>query len=1011
MYKRFLLAAGTMLVVLVLLLIYLGVTGESTESVNQDTAPPPLPIETGQEDRDRIEMLPAGAVEVGDTEKLVFESRDKLGRVIRQFGFERREPSGAGIFKITRPWVKIYGRDEHIIEITARTGSVPLASNMGQIELPQSGQLENVRIEMYSRREGEINRQKTAARADDPEKDVEMFVTLEGQVDFELEFSRLKGPGRFEAVSPLFTTNGQGLSLEYDQLSERLRELELRQIEKLELAAGSWGRGPIGKKQVGPEEKKASQDSVEKEKVTTYRFTMSDEVVIKQAGQELTADAIEILTDVDHSRKTFSDISSGDTKTTTREKATTKDTKSSASDTEQAIEITCKGPLRITVADDQEPSPQADRLEFKAQGAPAVIWREGAVAVQADQISYDQRGQTIELSAGKDRPVKIWLAPEQWASAQQKVYVNQQTGLAVLTGPGRVEYAARQGSQPSLIDYEGQMQIQFDVFAGEMDSAEVLWRQTRWVQFAGGLRAQNKNGQIEADNGKLTFVPVTADDAKASDGKEKRMRIESIELAGNMKAAGSDSGFGAQRMRATFAADKNGQAWLEKITAWGQVQAENPEYIIEANDKLQLEFAQAGKASAKERKTGWGFDQFLKRGSPVYALAEGADGKVCLRDKKQEYLIVGDRAEVDTGRNVWVVEGRPARVIGPGQESKLEVPKIIADLNEGLFEVPGAGNLNVLSRSDLAGQALSKPVPVYIAWREGAAYSLETEKIICRNVTAEIEQTGPSRQYTIMTCPRMTILLTKKTPAKTQQANGELSDKQLSLLIAEGPIVQINHIEYEPASDQAIIKLALQAQRLQFDYESQLLLADGSGWVDVTNLQGQSDERNSSAPGSLKNTVTTMLDSSGPSRTLIRFGREMRYNISDRRLSFTGGVKLDNLPLSEQYRISPEGVPQINGMRSLSCHKLDVVVDEENQPQKVHARGGVFFETQIRRQSHILVGEHISYDNRTNWLTARAGDSIPVLLDQMQFSHVRFNLITGDIDAAPVGPSVVAGGF
>jgi len=173
-----------------------------------------------------------------------------------------------------------------------------------------------------------------------------------------------------------------------------------------------------------------------------------------------------------------------------------------------------------------------------------------------------------------------------------------------------------------------------------------------------------------------------------------------------------------------------------------------------------------------------------------------------------------------------------------------------------------------------------------------------------------------------------------------------------------------------------------------------------------------------------------MFGSSRPAHTLLRFGRQMRFEKDPNELRFTGGVALDHLPLSKDLKPDPALLVNIPGMRKLDCRELTLILadadtkitkqTQSEQPsgiqeafgavQRVTALGRVFAEANFPNGTrHFFAGDKLTYDSHTQEIVIEGTDAVPAYLDQVQCRSVKWNQETGEIEAFPLGQSILAG--
>jgi len=1031
MKKKLIFPAVTLILALSALWFYARIT-----AVPDLKTPAPGAAETPQDtvekqDTTSIPVVGPSGLGLGRSQRLVYTRTDRNGRIRQKFGYDERLASSPDSVRISKPWVQIFSRDQRLIVITADAGTVPVETEAGEVRFPERGELEDVRIEMY--RLGE----ETGGAPPPPEPlpasagSAEMTVRLAGPVQFELEFSRLNTGGGVEVLSPRFAAQGAGLSLEYDQVNECLRQLELRQVERVWLtepgelvssspqrttAAAGGSTSPAGSSAAG--------------RVITYRLTLSDQVRVARAEEEVLADNVEVIADVNTSRQTLQRAQGAamdDTSSTTT-------TQAAGSPTGAGVAITCTGPLRIELADDRPAGGGRERLEFVARGQPARIYRGQTLAAEADEIRHDQAAQTSLLQAGPDRPVRLMLAQDQWATARQSLQL-EGGGLATLLGPGTVQYLSAGGRGAGTIDYAERLRIKL---ASGGAALRLTNSHPEWIEFQGGLTLREPNTVVQAEQGRLTFFPPaawgTGGGGVESAGARPEAQVRSLQLRA-VRAQVQETALAANELVTEFALTAEGRSQPRNVTARGDVQVETPEYLVEASESLELVFAldspASGAGAAAARTAGLMPGLQLER--LAGARADGPGGKMRLVSKKEGYEVRGDQAE-RAEVNRWTISGRPARVAAPARQEALEGELITADLERGEAWVAGPGQLDLVLAADLLDPTAKERSPMHVAWQEGARYELKTGQIELRRATARVEQGREAAQVTQVACPRIWVQLAPGEAASAQSAPGTPAGsdwpgrRRVQALTAGGGSVQIVREEYGPEQGR-LRRLEMQAAALRYDESSQLLTVAGPGWVQVDSFVAEAAARQTGEATTAR-ALQGLLGEDRPTRSFIQFGGQMRFERDRRELVFTGGVALDQVPLgggpglTAEQSASALGGP---GVRRLDCEELIVRLAgagrivpnggmtegpaaELGQPAGTSARGRVFAEAILEDGGqHFLAGESLRYESGEDLLTIEAGASGPALLDGMQFQMVRWNRRTGRIEAIPLGGSLLAG--
>ena len=998
-------------------------------------------------------------VKIGSLERVHYIKRDENGRILQEFGFKERLSRSKGLLEFSRPFFRFHRGDRQIIEITAPLLSMPIEFAAGQ-RLPDRGSLKGgVRIEIcrigQSRRVGSyptrISRPSVPEQKDQsrrvgsyPTRHSDFAVEME-ELDFQREFSQLTSIGRVRITGTRINAVGSDLTLQYDQVRQRLQELELRRLDHLRLKTttptktktptktaekaeetekeGIAQKGDKTKKEsLLPNERKAKEKKVE-----TYKLSLRKDVVVVRGQEELTADLVEILAEVGGSGENRSDSAglSGprfnkqdESKTEEQAEPTEDKEKDKGREKEEEVVITCRGPLRIRPVDDVLPSADDNKLELTAYGSPVRVRRENEEVLRAERMRYDLKHKIVTLKSGKEHKVWLSMGRGQYATADNEVIYDPCTGLT----------------------------------------------------FDGRLLAATDKGQIEANQGHLTFYPGLSTDADSRKDPRKSealqtLRIKSVKLGGGVKITDPNTFYRSEKLQAYFDRDDKGNSQLDRILAQGSVRMENPDYLLEADDNLQITFfdeqsdsSQAGtdqksligkpgesigKTIEKIRNTRSkeavpSLEQLLVRGRPEYILAKGAGGRVLFRDKKQKFEVTGDKLEGNANngdiarQGFWQIWGRPAEV-KLAQQGDLQGKIIQIDLKTRYCTIPGEGGINALINDDLAGNALDKPRPIEIKWLEGAGYSIDANEVVAREVTARLENREPNAIfYDVLSCPEMNITL------RDEEKEDTSKKKTLSDLWAEGPGVQLIRDVYDPCTGGLMMRMEMGAWQLHFDKAANLLTALGEGLIEISDYRLAStgdnvprtsrphlDVPQTSRPHlddkrdkkeSLNNILSSSLGELGPAYTMIRFLKRMEYNLDTEKVSFYDGVGLRRLPISDKVMADSSDRTNMPGLMVLDCDELEVargsssLVDKDNVGSLGYLRAGgnVIFEViQSPEERHFFAGQTLLFDRQTNTVTAHGSEVSPVRFDQTQMLWLKYNLATGDFSGKPVGQSVI----
>jgi len=913
MAKRVILVVASLFIVCLVLLIY------RRASMNLVSAPGEGEVmeafddpDFGRGDVGKIGIGPDGlAIENAEGFNFVKPGKYKIE-------FTRRLSSDEGNLVFSEPRVELYGKNQQVVEITADAITIPSDEFADlQNQLPNTGSLEgDVQIKL-SRRDID---------------DAELFVKMEG-VDFRREFSRIVSSGAVDIKAVDFEALGSDLTLQYDQVNDQLQELELRNLKKLRLSAELLNT-PSKKKSVltkPDDEQPTTPDRQAKSKFTTYRLTLSDNVVIDQKEQRMLAETIEVLACIDASQ-TARDRS------VVKEEVDNEDTtvisKQDITDDTEYVELTCDGPMRIATV--QDSSATKGKLEFSARGKPVEIWRKGELAITADVVVYNNVDRKVKLQSSDNRDVWLSIGPEQFATAQE-ISFDGQDRIAVLAGPGRIEYGSGKkdpNDTPDVITYKGQVKIKL----AEPDTKPASMMtvgEPEWMEFTGGISGEIANSTFHADRGRLVFFDKVQqhEGIQDQDPNQQLAAVKSIALAGNVRWS-----------------DKNNQITGDRI--------------IGETDKGDI-----------------------------------------------------------TKEGVWLIEGTPAKA-QLAQHRQLTGEKIRLDLRSGYCVIDGEGAMDDVISRDLTGGALARPVPMRIVWHNGAQYNVNSSEVILRDAEVHFEQRDDkTRRHNTVFCTKLNITMTLKDDPNRVQDDSTADDDDVRYepdqLTATGPVVRLVSKQYDLAKGNLISEMEMQSQQMRFDNKTQLLTANGQGWIELVDYRqnkAQARPDRDDEPESLANVLSGTLggDSKGgrsPSYMFLHFLDKMEYNQADGKVLFTSGVALHRAPLNDDSSFPTVDNYWREGALKLQCDELEFVGNSNKPSQNVssyemdisnfgylRAAGDVVLElARKEKANHFIANESLVFDNNSQEITIRGSKNQPVRFNQVQFLWLKYNLATGVI--------------
>ncbi|MBN1764855.1 MAG: hypothetical protein JW860_06320 [Sedimentisphaerales bacterium] len=1027
MAKKIILLVSTLMVVLLCLLIFQQTMKDVTAPTERHSIPD-IPIKEGQAESGQTYNINGNRIEDVKIEGPTFKTLDEDGNVTRTFGYDQHLSDRDDAIEVSEPWVKIYGKDNRIIDITAPLGQVPLDVSDGQLQQePTRGSLlGGVHIEIYQlQHTPDLNIQ------DNTRKNIEYIVDMD-QIDFEREFSQLNSSGKINVQGRQISLQGAGLTMQYDQVNEQLQLLVLRQVQELRIQADLFGS--LSQKSISDSTRSLDKSSPEKiktaRKPVPYRITLSDEVAVVQNQNKLSADKIEILLNQDFSQTLDQGASSQ-----TDDKMTSPKTGTSAiEDDTQTTILTCKGSLRITAAGSID-NPLLERTEFVGSGRPVRIWdlANQNVLAQADRIQYSDLDQTIQLlPVSTPGDVSLFLGPQQFARAQRGIMFDQNNNQARLSGPGTIQSNTPQNDQPTVINFQDELLVKFT--GSDSSTLTSEGRQIQWLEFTGLMQADIENNHIRAEKGRLDFFAS----APSKNSKSALPPVRTIELHGSVKASDKDSYVSCQDLSAKFAQTAANESALKLLTTAGDVRFEDPNWLVQVSRELQLHYdeisapakpqlSQTDSDNDKQQTSSFGLGRFADLSRPDYVLAQGPAGGVIITNKQDHYQITGDRAEGNPKKGSMSISGNPARA-ELAQQGKLESNLITIDLNAEVCSIPQEGKIVLITDMDMTGQKTTEPLPLEISWQDRSEYHLNTNQIDFYDARAQITQlSSDGRMVNILTCPRMSAILGSQTQPQTS--------RKLTEFTAHGPNVKLLSTRYAPADDVLTSNMELICSQLRYHKSSDQLLLQGEGIIEIIDYQPRKKQTPRSQ-NSLDNLLAGAFagpQETDPAYSLIHFLDQMLYDINTSEIIFPNGVALHRVPLAKKLKARlDDNLTEMEGMVRLHCDKLRVVQtssDEKPAPPAgtesqaidyLQAYGNVIFEAnQPGSRRYFFAGDELTYEKTQYLVKIRGTETSPVqfiLMQPGQYNHMQllradYHLATGDFAIKPTGHSILSRSF
>ena len=948
MFKRVILVMATLAMVYSWLMVYQRLHPElgwaPTVEQRDAQAPPADPQE--DETEALIPMGSEGAM-VGVMESVRFKTLDK-GRPTRVVGFAERLYRQAGLFEFSQPWAKLYDYDEEqVIRITAQKLTSPV-----DVEgtTPERGQLEGgVRIEVYSLASDSPELEGAGSDAVIREEELLLLVAME-VLAFERSFSRLSSPGRVTFSSPEFSGQGEGMSLRYNEIDNRLQELKLqRDVEfywtrqvSVE-ASDSYGSNGTAE---DPKAIKTASKRSDDEPAQIYRVSFSDTVFITKGDERLRTDPLEILVDVDHYRHAGlePEPSTDDTDLGT-DQATDA---TPAENTDESIMLTSTGPLLIRPADDVSRESLEGPLVMQGYaGTPVRLWQDDRLALLSPRVSFEENGQVVRLMADGATPLR--LAPDEvsWVTAEREIRIDRRREKVGLWGPGSVFSLSTENEEPKTLDYENYVELKFDTARGmKLDPLTTSNEQDLWleeIRTYGHVSAKDPSFILDVvDEMVLTF------NRKA---KEKRDR-------------------GGQ--------DRMGQTgiWLSTIVARG---TDGGVRVIHRPSQKQI----IGNMAKGDFDAVNGIDIWTVTGSPARVSETGAS------PDKEANELVGETLIAtlgNGGQGDFDVE-----IPGPG--------RMMVMMQSGL-------NGERLAKP-LPAQVLWQDGAVY--HRQSDTVDLQDVCIDLMNAGSQAR--GWTRLTCPL--GTATLARASGTDA-TGEVTDRLDLTHFLAQGDDLHQVRLHREEFDAMSQKLLRRMDMEVPRWEFDNFSELFRAQGPGVIEIITTQTANvdeakpqqnlDETIARALGNSGPSYTLVTFGQQLRYTLEDHQAQLEGGVTYDQVPW---------PLPAGASLSDVQLGNIEGMRSLACRDVLLTLDQgvAKKLQRLEAVGDVVFQTWRDGRHNICWAESVRLDEEQHRVRFQGSQSLPVRFNEMECLWVEYDLQSGAFQLKPLGANALVNQF
>lgn len=980
MTRNIVLAVSSLAVLLVLFVVYSVLVGTPSsgraERPAMEQVPPQEPAATQP-------FQVGGVVEVPGGGKIVYRQYDEhTGRPRSMLALQDWQPvAGAkNEIRVTGPELATLLPSGMIATITADEGQITIDRIEQSQMKPKLGWLAgNVRII--------VDRATNTDRTPRAERPEDLITVSLDRLEFDLELGELMTSDRITVASDDFELAGTGLHLIWNQASNRIETLTLKQAEQLVLyaAAGLFGLKPdepvtasapasdATSAPAAPERKPRRRLSPTRPPVA-YVCTLKGGLVAEQyRGEErvggLDADEVQLLFD---SRGTDRYLRPGSDRVTT--------TSRPAREERQRLVLHWSGPLELSPAP-AGPADEAGRRRFEAVGRPVVMSR-GEGLVRCGKVMYHDDTQRVWLYPTESGTVEFGMGQSLSATAQS-VYIDR--GARIVKLIGDVELRSQRGTGDAArlssirCSYWGELHIAKTPAVGTAAS-EALVDVER-------LESATFVGDVQVDLGQQKLAAHRLDVGFRADtgGQSLDELLDTATASGDVHLTSGDGRLVCGELALAFDRTSDRALYPRRMDAAGAVVISRKQASI-GGDRIVSELG------PPPETTGGSKPVFVIRSLDVMGRAEllDPDNKIAARGEHiaAEFEGVNQLATAAVSGapgEQGVVHAKPYTVRGG---------RIDLDRNAQVIHVDGPSRLAFKTQRSLQGRQQEQPTPIVISSTkvlhvdgrrntvrfEGAVVARsEDEELDCDTLTllmedlpepnvpppADPDWRGLWQQLRGMVGGEQRTSRPDDLFALGVEDDPERLRKEPVRLIADNALVTSE--TYEPGDPTPAMHASISAPQLEVDIVNRQIVTKGVTELLMTDRRGV---RGGEPAGETMGVPSALL-TRGPSQTAIRCEKQMTYTLGadgpGRRdtVVFDDGVlfvhragkEMVNLAqMLPQMVTNPELVESMKSRNaSLSCDRLECWFAAESSDTPAQ-RGGALTRTPLRLASLMATG-------------------------------------------------------
>lgn len=889
-------------------------------------------------------------------------------------------------FLLTEPEIRLRTKSGNNVRVTAREGVLDAQRKPGGGLDPRRGQLDGDVVIEFDRRTDK-DKASLPAEVRDAIDPAELVRIAADHIEFDLEYSKLSVPGRIQVQARDVELEADDLELRFNEAQGRVESLRISRGGRIELAdlggqlavkipasqrdavrrttLVDWLRQTLEQKVAAANvastatpapakpalaneenlpvirgDEKVKEPKTEALYFAKFEGDVDAKHVVGGATQSrLQADALEVLRAFTELEKQKADAPPEKNK----DGSTVK--KAIEPEPSDRIVLEWSGRLMVNALGEDDPrSTEGTRARISAIGEPARLGHpEGEVLCR--RLDYEPDNGLIRLQGAEESPVAVRSATQGAMTGRAAVVQRKGDALTInVTGPGTLSEAGA-GSDRIIefgerLDADGRFlnRTVIDFMGGlSTRSMRVLDR----AAFSGRVRIVEGNTSLEADTLDTTFGEATS--------RGERPVLSGVTGRGHVVMVQGEDRITCDAIDVAFAPDASGATRPKSAVAKGAITAVQGERTMRAGESLTADFEPVVS------------DPGSTDAARVAVRRIRAAGEVTIQDPTQGLDVnarelectVSDRREIEKA----VLLGDADRPAGAKMDAlTVTGQRINLDVANQWAEVPGAGRLSFLSKKDLDGQKLAKPLPMIITWSEQMKFhGRENRALFDGNVhaTGESTTTFDCKQLLIefvdvvadrsadwnLLQPIVNTVAPKPDGPKSALGKTRFSKEPVYLLADGDAVAETADVEADTGVMLSRSRISGPRLSVNLRAEASRMLIEGPGNLQLEDFRPPNPK--TQAAEAKRSDLFQVGEDAGASKTLIEWRERMWYDFSIAQTRFEGKVSLKHLSgaeLEKLFELSSTKPTTAGRATFLNCDVL--TIDFVDRDARVTDAGG-----------------------------------------------------------------------